>query len=284
MTNEIDRCCSLRGFQICESFPLFPTHNGPRKSLKRPRSRPRQETWNGFHDGYKSWVGSAPTTHQPLTRRSFNTYIHFNMIGFNRLATFLFFVLSLGFLTCAAPTNGNTQGLAVRGGDVHALADVLVDLKVKLTGHLDVCVNADVLAEVDAKLVAPIVADIDVAAKAVVAIGAIADVDVNVKAEIAAHIAAIVKLVAQILIKISAKLSLSVMATICAQIDVCLKALLVALNALLVALNVCIQGVVGLCLQSIVDLTVVVFLKVKLVLCADILGLLKVAGVAGLSL
>ncbi|CAE6535572.1 unnamed protein product [Rhizoctonia solani] len=194
------------------------------------------------------------------------------MIAFTRLTTFLLFVLSLGFLACAAPTSDNTQALAVRSGDCNALVDALVDLEVKLKAHLDVCVNADVLADVNVNLVAKVVADVDVCTKAVLAIGAIADVDAKIKLDIIAHIAVIVKLVAQILIKISAKLSVSVMAKICAQIDLCLK-------ALLVALNVCIDGVVGLALKAIVDLTVVVFIKVKLVLCADILGLVKVVAV-----
>ncbi|EUC59583.1 hypothetical protein RSOL_320720 [Rhizoctonia solani AG-3 Rhs1AP] len=191
------------------------------------------------------------------------------MIAFTRLTTFLLFVLSLGFLACAAPTSDNTQALAARSGDCNALVDALVGLEAKLNVYMDICVNAEVLADVEAKLVVPIVADLDVCTKAVVAIGAIADVDAKIKLDIIAHIAVIVKLVAQILIKISAKLSVSVMAKICAQIDLCLK-------ALLVALNICIQGVVGLALKAIVNLTVVVFIKVKLALCADILGLLNV--------
>ncbi|CUA77354.1 hypothetical protein RSOLAG22IIIB_06667 [Rhizoctonia solani] len=199
------------------------------------------------------------------------------MLAFSRLTTFLLFVLSLGFLTCAAPTTGNTQNLAVRGGSCPDAVNALVVLETKLKGHLDVCANAEILADVDAKLIAVIKADINACVDAIVAIGVLTDVDAKVKADIVARIAIIVKLVAQILIKISAKLSVSVMAQICAQIDVCLK-------ALLVALNVCIQGVVGLSLKAIVDLTVIVFIKVKLVLCADILGLLKVNGVAGISL
>ncbi|CAE6456796.1 hypothetical protein RSOLAG22IIIB_10700 [Rhizoctonia solani] len=199
------------------------------------------------------------------------------MLALSRLTTFLLFVLSLGFLTCAAPTTGKTQDLAVRGAGAEALVAVCVDVEAKLRAHLDVCTNVEVLADVDANLVVKIVADLEAAAQAVVAIGAIADVNAKIKADIVARIAVIVQLVARILIKISAKLSVSVMAQICAQIDVCLK-------ALLVALNVCIQGVVGLSLKAIVDLTVIVFIKVKLLLCADILGLLKVNGVAGISL
>ncbi|CAE6487317.1 unnamed protein product [Rhizoctonia solani] len=192
------------------------------------------------------------------------------MIAFSRLATFLVFVLSLGFLTCAAPTAGKSHDLAIRGGDCSTVVQALVDLEAKLKGHLDVCVNADVLANVEALLLTKVKKDIDVARNAVVAVGAIADVDGKVKLDIVAHIAAVITLVAQILIKLSAKLSLSVMAKICADIDVCLK-------ALLVALNVCIQGVLGLSLKAIVDLTVVVFIKVKLLLCADVLGLLKIS-------
>ncbi|KAG8729769.1 hypothetical protein FRC11_008048 [Ceratobasidium sp. 423] len=194
------------------------------------------------------------------------------MIAFSRLASFLFFMLSLSFLTCAAPTSGKTQELAVRGGDCNTVLNALVDVEAKLKGHLDVCVNADVLADVNVNLIAKVVADINACVDVVAKVGVIANVDAKVKADIVARIAAIVTLCARILIKLSAKLSVSVMASICAQIDVCLK-------ALLVALNVCISGVVGLSLKAIVDLTVVVFIKVKLALCADVLGLLKI-GVA----
>ncbi|CAE6452481.1 unnamed protein product [Rhizoctonia solani] len=190
------------------------------------------------------------------------------MIAFSRLATFLFFVLSLSYFTCAAPTSGQTHELAVRGGDCGTVMNVLMALEAKLKGHYDVCDHADVLSNVQVDIIAKVVADIDTATKACVEVGAIAiaDVPVKVKADICTRIAAIVTIVARIIIKLSAKLSISVMVTICAQLDVCLK-------ALLVALNVCISGVVGLSLKAISDLTIVICIKIKLELCAGLLGL-----------
>ncbi|KAJ1300176.1 hypothetical protein OPQ81_011928 [Rhizoctonia solani] len=191
------------------------------------------------------------------------------MISFSRFTTILLFVLSLSFLTCAASTSSKTRELSARGGGCDALVTALANLDTKLKVHLDSCIKADVLADVQEKLVIPLVADIDATVHAAVEVGSLADLDVKVKADIAARIATIVTLVAKILIKLSTKLSVSVMTNICARIDVCLK-------ALLVALNVCISGIVGLSLKAIVDLTVLVFIKVKLSLCADVLGLLKI--------
>ncbi|KAF8704739.1 hypothetical protein RHS03_05789, partial [Rhizoctonia solani] len=192
------------------------------------------------------------------------------MIAFSRLTTLLLFVLSLGFLTCAAPTTGNAQALAVRGGDCANVVDALASLKTKLEVHLDACdlVKAD--TDVNVLIIAKVKADVEEATKAVTKIGVIADFDAKIKADIVARIAVIVSLVAKILIKLSAKISASIMADICIQIDVCLK-------ALLVALNVCINGVVALSLKAIVDLTILVFIKVKLSLCAGLLGLLNIS-------
>ncbi|QRW26545.1 hypothetical protein RhiXN_12206 [Rhizoctonia solani] len=191
------------------------------------------------------------------------------MIAFSRLTTLLLFVLSLGFLTCAAPTTGNGQALSVRGGDCANVVDALASLKTKLEVHLDACdlVKAD--TDVNVLIIAKVKADVEEATKAVAKIGVIADVDAKIKADIVARIAVIVSLVVKILIKLSAKIS-SIMADICIQIDVCLK-------ALLVALNVCINGVVALSLKAIVDLTILVFIKVKLSLCAGLLGLLNIS-------
>ncbi|CAE6446537.1 unnamed protein product [Rhizoctonia solani] len=191
------------------------------------------------------------------------------MIAFSRLSAFLLFVLSLSFLTCAAPTSSKTQELSVRGGDCHTVINALADLEAKLKLNLDACVAIKADVDINAEIIAKVKADIEATAHVVASVGAIVDVDAKLKAEVITHIATVVTLVAKILIKLSAKISASVMANIILQIDACLK-------ALLVALNVCIQGVVSLSLKAIVDLTVVVFIKVKLLLCADILGLLKV--------
>ncbi|KAF8758876.1 hypothetical protein RHS01_02270 [Rhizoctonia solani] len=174
------------------------------------------------------------------------------MIAFSRLATFVFLILSLSFLVCASPNADGKHELLGRGDSCNKINDMLVDLRAQLDYHLGTCTDDD----------------IGKTTNAIVAIGVIADVDAKIKTDIAAHIAAVVVIVVKILIKVSAKISLSVLAKICADIDVCLK-------ALLVALNVCVQGVLGLSLKFIVDLTVLVFLKVKLGLCADVLGLLK---------
>ncbi|CAE6452463.1 unnamed protein product [Rhizoctonia solani] len=196
------------------------------------------------------------------------------MIAFSRLTTFLLFVFSLGLLTCAAPTSAKIQDLSVRGDDVTVVVNALAALKPKMQNHLDACAGitaeADVYARVDL-----LVADIKACTDIVVKVGANVHADAKIKAEIVAHIAAIVTLCAKILISLSAKLTVSVMVAICAQIDICLK-------ALLVALNVCIEGVVTLSLKGIADHAVIVFLKFKLALCAEILGLLNVSAKVGL--
>ncbi|KAF8710186.1 hypothetical protein RHS03_01686, partial [Rhizoctonia solani] len=190
------------------------------------------------------------------------------MIAFSRLATFVFLILSISFLVCASPNADGKHELLGRGDSCNKVNDMLVDLRAQLDYHLGTCTDDDVLANIEVHLTGPVMAKIGKTTNAIVAIGVIADVDAKIKTDIAAHIAAVVVIVVKILIKVSAKISLSVLAKICADIDVCLK-------ALLVALNVCVQGVLGLSLKFIVDLTVLVFLKVKLGLCADVLGLLK---------
>jgi hypothetical protein len=62
------------------------------------------------------------------------------MLAFSRLTSILLFVLSLSFLTCAAPT-AKSQGLALRGADVdaNALLAVCVDAKVAIQAQLDAC-------------------------------------------------------------------------------------------------------------------------------------------------
>ncbi|CAE6474004.1 unnamed protein product, partial [Rhizoctonia solani] len=124
--------------------------------------------------------------------RSLLIHIHFKMIAISRIATFLFFILSLGLLTCAAPTVAKTNELAVRSGNAAALLDVCIALEANLNAHLDACANIDVKSDAQVELIAKVVADIDVSAKAVADIGVCADVDVKVKAEIVARIAAIV--------------------------------------------------------------------------------------------
>ncbi|CEL61267.1 hypothetical protein RSOLAG1IB_09889 [Rhizoctonia solani AG-1 IB] len=190
------------------------------------------------------------------------------MLAFSRLTTFLLFVLSLSFLTCAAPTSGKAQELSIREDNCSGVVTALAQLEAKLKVHLDACAQID--AKVGAEdLIVKVKADIDATVQAVVSVNVHGNVEGKVKTEIIGRIAAIITIVAKILIKLSAKLSVSVMAQICVQIDACLKALLLSLNVL-------IPGIVSLSLNAIVDLTVIVFIKVKLVLCAEVLGLLKV--------
>ena len=60
------------------------------------------------------------------------------MHAFTRLTSFLLFVLSLSFLTCAMPTPAiaNGKDLAVRGGSADAVISALVDVKAKVDLHV----------------------------------------------------------------------------------------------------------------------------------------------------
>ncbi|KAG8735552.1 hypothetical protein FRC10_010409 [Ceratobasidium sp. 414] len=161
------------------------------------------------------------------------------MHAFTRLTSFLLFVLSLSFLTCALPTPvvAGSKELAVRNGGAQDVLSILVDLKAKVDAEVVVLTGCSTLAEVKAE-VDVMVGLVEVAAKAVLAVGVNIEVDADVKAKIAAEVAAIISVMVQACLNISVKFGLALVLAIFAKIDVCL-------HLLLINLGICIEGIVA---------------------------------------
>ncbi|KAH7318900.1 hypothetical protein B0J17DRAFT_773178 [Rhizoctonia solani] len=187
------------------------------------------------------------------------------MLAFSRLTSILFFVLSLSFLACAHPTPAaKSNALAARdpGADLlNICANLEADVKAKCDAiaKVDIKVLADIEVEVKA-----IVSLVDVAAKAIPALGVKIDIGADVKAQVAVHIAAVIKLVVNLCVTLVAKLGITVLLTLLAKIDVCLQLLLS--NLAIVA-----HGIVALIAKLLVDVTAQVFLDASLKLCLSVL-------------
>ncbi|CAE6368269.1 unnamed protein product [Rhizoctonia solani] len=208
------------------------------------------------------------------------------MLAFNRLATVLFFVLSLGFLVSALPTAAsNANKLAVR----HE-SEQLSTLVLGLQADVDVCINAigkifldylsakpkpkvnvgglkataDIFAQVDL-----VVEKINTCAAAILALGANLDIDDSVQADIAASVGAIIEVIVKLCVDLNAKLGIIIVLGLFAKIDACLQ-------LLLTNLGVCVSGIISLVAKVVLNVGVEAFASVHLGLCASVLGLVGV--------
>ncbi|KAB5588336.1 Transmembrane protein [Ceratobasidium theobromae] len=111
-------------------------------------------------------------------------------------------------------------------------------------------------------------ADVEACARAILALGAKVDVDATVKADIAVKVAAIVTVIVKACVSLVAKFGIALCLTILAQVDICLK-------LLLVNLSVCIEGIIALVVKIVASLGVDAFVGVHLNLCLGVLGYLK---------
>ncbi|KAJ1300173.1 hypothetical protein OPQ81_011925 [Rhizoctonia solani] len=209
------------------------------------------------------------------------------MLTLSRIASILLFVLSLSFLTCAAPTP-KSDILTIRGegagSDAGLLLAACVDVRAKVVARADDIVKTDDLARIKADI--DVVVDhlkvyADLAAK----VNVVTDVDAKVKAEIAAHLIVILKAVVKISASLISKLSLS------ASLDLIAK-LQVAVKLVIDNLNVCIVGFIDVFvkllddaqIKAVADVHLNVLIKLFLSIRAK-LGLnVKIAGLTGVSL
>ncbi|CAE6459035.1 unnamed protein product [Rhizoctonia solani] len=148
------------------------------------------------------------------------------MLAFSRLASFLLFVLSLSFLTCAAPTPMSDDLIAregVRDNDDLLLAAV-IDLRTKCYNHAEAIDKIDdslkLIVKIDS-LVKEIGAVADVIAKV-----KLADADAKVKADIAAHLLVVLKAVIKICAHLIAKLDLKAALDLIVKVQAALKLLI----------------------------------------------------------
>ncbi|QRV96178.1 transmembrane protein [Ceratobasidium sp. AG-Ba] len=195
------------------------------------------------------------------------------MLSFARLTSFLLFVLSLSFLTCAAPTP-KSSGLAVRDygyGDDRGsyspsdnVAEILVGLKADVDATCNKIVDITVFAEIQSE-VAVLVAHVHHAAELVLALGEV-KVDADVQMKIAVQVYAIIKVIIQAFAKVSARFGITAVLAIWAQIDACIR-------LLLVNCDVCIHGIVAVVLKLCVDVDVKMCIHAYLGQCAALLAL-----------
>ncbi|KAH7332946.1 hypothetical protein B0J17DRAFT_631937 [Rhizoctonia solani] len=169
------------------------------------------------------------------------------MFAFTRLASVVLLVLSLGWLTCAAPTpvmlgqkSGKLHALAVRGyqegaGNVKILLGAIVDLKAKVVARADAIVDnkANALVEAQAEINA-LIADVELCKTTLASLKNL-DIDVKLKASIAAHVLVIIKAILKICASLTAKFGIPVFLELFAKLDLCLK-------VLLRSLDVCMDG------------------------------------------
>ncbi|CUA77361.1 hypothetical protein RSOLAG22IIIB_06676 [Rhizoctonia solani] len=209
------------------------------------------------------------------------------MLAFSRIASFVLFVLSLSFLTSAAPTP-ISNGLSVREGirsETDLVVAACVDLHAKVVAHADVIVKLEELVGVKAR-VEVVVKDMKVFAGLVAKIK-VSTVDAKVQAEIAAHVLVILQAIVKVCVSIIAKFGISVCLDIIASLQVALK--LVIDN-----LSVCIVGFADVFVKLITDVQLKAIADVRLdaivKLCLEVrakLGLnvnLNVLGLVGVSL
>ncbi|KAG8736999.1 hypothetical protein FRC10_008660 [Ceratobasidium sp. 414] len=190
------------------------------------------------------------------------------MHAFTRLTSFLLFVLSLSFLTCALPTPAaaGSNGLAVRNDACQGVLDILVELKAKVDVTTNALLGCGTLAEVTVQ-VDLLAGEVEAAAEAILAIGTHNDVGADIKANIAAEVAAIICVIVQACLSISLKFGLSVVLVICAKIDACI-------HLLLVNLGLCIEGIVVVIAKLVVGASADTLLKLDFKLCLSIFAIL----------
>ncbi|CCO35069.1 hypothetical protein BN14_09183 [Rhizoctonia solani AG-1 IB] len=189
------------------------------------------------------------------------------MLVFTRLATILFFVLSLGFVVSALPTAASDSNELVARDGSNDLKTLVINLK----ADVDVCINtiagltasADVSAQIDV-----LVGKINTCATAVLALGSNIDINASVQADVAVKVGAIITAIVQLGLSLSAKFGSLVALGLFAKIDVCLA-------ALLTNLNICVGGIISLITKAVGNISVNIFANIHLGLCAHVLGLIN---------
>ncbi|ELU37992.1 hypothetical protein AG1IA_07973 [Rhizoctonia solani AG-1 IA] len=185
--------------------------------------------------------------------------------------------LSLGLLARAAPIGLGVLGditigvLASKDAVSCALNKLIVELDI--VAKLNACLNLTSIAEVQAALRVCVDA-IKLCTEELLSIGVVAEIDARAKADIVATVAAIITLFLKVCLQISLKFGVALVATVVAEVDVCIK-------ALLVSLNICIDGIIVLVVKAITSVSVGLFADVGLRLCASIFASLGVTANVG---
>ncbi|CEL63916.1 hypothetical protein RSOLAG1IB_05681 [Rhizoctonia solani AG-1 IB] len=185
------------------------------------------------------------------------------MHAFSRLTTFFFFVLSLSIFAYALPAPGTSGSLSTRDAKCDNVFAVVAELKAKV----DTCLLATVKADTSAVVVAQlelVVGHVNDSAHEIAMVGSIADMDVAMKADLAAKVSAIIAVILKACLKVSVKFGIQVLLDILVKIDAALKLLVVNVGA-------CVDGVVVLIAKIVATTCAHIVADLNLKLCAEIL-------------
>ncbi|KDN35467.1 hypothetical protein RSAG8_11550, partial [Rhizoctonia solani AG-8 WAC10335] len=190
------------------------------------------------------------------------------MSSFLRFAGAAALVLSFGLAARALPLGifGEVAIKALAGTDAicAALNHLIVDCDI--VAKLTACVNVATLAELQVAIAAcvePIKACADALLNIDAGVGAA--VDASVKADIVVCLVAFISLIVKVCLQLTLKFGVSVVATLLAELDLCVK-------LLLVNLNICIAGIMDLIVKACASATVSLMAEVSLAACAKLLG------------
>ncbi|KAF8710557.1 hypothetical protein RHS03_01692, partial [Rhizoctonia solani] len=180
------------------------------------------------------------------------------MSSFIRFAGATALVLSLGLFVSALPLVYANLKVAVGTDAVSCsfkkmIIDLALDAKIKA---LLVCGSIEELEVAVVALVTLFKGCTDDLVK----LGAGVVIDANAKLSLVACVASIITLLVQVLVQVCLKFGIAATVHICAQIDV-------AIRALLVALNICVDGILVLVVQALATVIVTLCAQVKLDLC-----------------
>ncbi|GAB1527824.1 hypothetical protein RhiTH_011012 [Rhizoctonia solani] len=218
------------------------------------------------------------------------------MLAFTRLTSVIFFVLSLSWLVCALPRPtpvmhgqkpGTAHALSVRGhhegaGNIKVLLGAVVDLKAKVVARADVIKNfnssggfamtgniqigalVQAQAEVDR-----LIADIELCSSTIAELKTL-NIDAQLKASIAGHVLVIIKAIIKICGSLSVKFGIQVFFEVFAKLDASLKVLLRGLDG-------CMDGFLVILAKLLVEADMRALAEAKLILCHDMLVLIRAA-------
>ncbi|CAE6419551.1 unnamed protein product [Rhizoctonia solani] len=206
------------------------------------------------------------------------------MLAFTRLTSVIFFVLSLSWLVCALPRPtpvmhgqkpGTAHALSVRGhhegaGNIKVLLGAVVDLKAKVVARADVISNIQIGALVQAQAeVDRLIADIELCSSTIAELKTL-NIDAQLKASIAGHVLVIIKAIIKICGSLSVKFGIQVFLEVFAKLDASLKVLLRGLDG-------CMDGFLVILAKLLVEADMRALAEAKLILCHDMLVLIRAA-------
>ncbi|KAG8762812.1 hypothetical protein FRC12_008836 [Ceratobasidium sp. 428] len=192
------------------------------------------------------------------------------MHTFTHIAAFVFILFSLSFLVSAIPTAPRTLGAIYPPAGEDAISAILIklclrDLEVKIKALL----GCGTLPEL--KLAIKVLIGLfQPCADELLKVDANVTISAKAKASIVTCVCSIITLLVKVCAEVSVKFGIVVVVDLFAELDVCLK-------ALLVNLNICIAGVLVLIVKTLAQATVGLLFNIHFELCSAVLGLKGIA-------